>query len=327
MRTNRPLFTLILCTSSLVLSERAKALSPSETFFGTPASTFATPQSMNQAEVDAAADAAYKAKDWPKTATLYEQLLQSKPTHRRYLYRLGVALQATGQHQKALETFEKSQANGTPVMIIAPAIAGVYASMGQTEKAFEQLTAAVAQGFNQPDQLASDPDLQPLRSDARFAGLVAQAKHNQRPCADTAEDRQFDFWVGDWNVESTKEQIPQGLSHVERTLGDCVIWENWTSLNPGYEGKSYNIYNPNLKRWEQYWVDNVGGVIFFYGNLSDGVMDYFTDEIPQPDGTKLKRHLQFFNLGADKVRQFSQGSTDGGKTWSVEYDFTYNRQR
>jgi len=45
------------------------------------------------------------------------------------------------------------------------------------------------------------------------------------------------------------------------------------------------------------------------------------------DGTKLKRQLQFFPLGPDKVRQFSQGSTDGGKTWTVEYDFTYIRKK
>ena len=48
-------------------------------------------------------------------------------------------------------------------------------------------------------------------------------------------------------------------------------------------------------------------MIHFYGGLKDGVMDFYTDEIPQPDGTKLKRHLQFFNLSPDKVRQFSPG--------------------
>ena len=52
-----------------------------------------------------------------------------------------------------------------------------------------------------------------------------------------------------------------------------------------------------------------------------------SDELPQPDGSKLKRHLQFFALGSDKVRQFSQGSTDNGKTWNVEYDFTYIRKK
>jgi len=41
----------------------------------------------------------------------------------------------------------------------------------------------------------------------------------------------------------------------------------------------------------------------------------------------VKRHLQFFKLGPDKVRQFSQQSTDGGKTWTPEYDFTCIRKK
>ncbi|MEW6208480.1 MAG: hypothetical protein AB1631_08935 [Acidobacteriota bacterium] len=39
------------------------------------------------------------------------------------------------------------------------------------------------------------------------------------------------------------------------------------------------------------------------------------------------RRLTFFNLGADRVRQFSERSTDGGKTWAVGYDFTYIRKK
>jgi hypothetical protein len=74
-------------------------------------------------------------------------------------------------------------------------------------------------------------------------------------------------------------------------------------------------------------VDNVGGNIFFHGNLKDGIMDYWTDEIPQTDGKQLRRHLQFIPAGPDRVRQFSRGSSDGGKTWQVEYDFTYDRKK
>src|SRR5437879_3734472 len=143
----------------------------------------------------------------------------------------------------------------------------------------------------------------------------------------TAENRQFDFWLGEWSVSTTQGAVPAGDSRIELILEDCVVQENWKSQNGPYSGKSYNIYNQALKRWEQYWVDNTGGNIFFYGGLKDGVMDYFTDEIPQTSGPALKRHLQFIPLGPDKVRQFSRGSTDGGKTWSVEYDFTYTRKK
>ncbi len=133
--------------------------------------------------------------------------------------------------------------------------------------------------------------------------------------------------MGEWDVVSTADNLPRGPTRIERELGNCVIWENWTSLGSPYVGKSYNISNTSPKRWEQFWVDSTGGLMHFYGNLSNGTMDFWTDDISQPDGSKLKRHLQFFNQGPDKVRQFSQGSKDADKTWFVEYDLTRNRKK
>lgn len=40
------------------------------------------------------------------------------------------------------------------------------------------------------------------------------------------------------------------------------------------------MYNSSLKRWEQLWVDNVGGMIHFYGGLKEGVLDFYTDDQP-----------------------------------------------
>jgi hypothetical protein len=153
----------------------------------------------------------------------------------------------------------------------------------------------------------------------------AQTQPKPAPCS-APEFSQFDFWIGDWDVTSTAKGIPRGTSHISKEMGGCVIWENWQSKGNPYFGKSYNTYNVNLHRWEQFWVDNGGGVMHFYGNLKDGVMDYWTDDIPQPDGRMMRRHLQFFNVSPDKVRQFSQQSFDGGKTWKVEYDLTYTRR-
>jgi len=283
-------------------------------------------QAQQSDSVAASADMAYQKKDWATAEKLYSQLSLSNGNVPRYWYRLGVAAQAQGEHQKALDAFEQAKAKGTPAFIADFNMACVYATMGQTEKAFASLNSAVKGGFAQPEQMSSDADLQSLRADTRFSGLVEQARHNQTPCDYVAENRQFDFWVGDWEVVPTAGGLPQGSSHIAKELGDCVIWENWKSLGNSYAGKSYNTYNTSLKRWEQFWVDNVGGMIHFYGGLNDGVMDYWTDDMPQPDGTKLRRHLQFFNQGPGKVRQFSQGSTDGGKTWKVEYDLTYLRK-
>lgn len=284
-------------------------------------------QSGVSQETRAQANAAYEAKDWEKAAQFYEQITSLEPANGRAWYRLGTARHGLGQQEKALAAYQKSLEAGLPVSFAEYAMGVVYASLKEKEKAFESLQKAAAHGFSQPEQLASDVEFSEMRSDPRFAAIVEQVKQNQKPCAYAAVNRQFDFWLGEWNVVATQGEAPVGNSRIELILGDCVIQENWTSIgNVGYSGKSYNIYNIALKRWEQYWVDNAGGNIFFYGGLKDGVLDYWTDELPQPDGKKLRRHLQFIPQGKNRVRQFSQGSTDGGKTWQVEYDFTYNRK-
>jgi len=274
----------------------------------------------------AEAAAAYDAKDWAKAAKLYGELSRSPEAPPRVWLRLGAALRELGKYPEALAAFEKANAAGA-ALFGEYGEAAVYTALKQPEKAIEHLEKAVQQGYAQPEVLSSDPNLAALRADSRFAKLVEQARKNQRPCAYAAENRQFDFWVGEWSVTTTQGAVPAGDSKIELILEDCVVQENWKSQNSPYSGKSYNMYNQALKRWEQYWVDNVGGNIFFYGGLKDGVMDYFTDEIPQAGGPALTRHLQFIPMGPDKVRQFSRGSTDGGKTWNVEYDFTYSRKK
>jgi tetratricopeptide (TPR) repeat protein len=283
-------------------------------------------QAPDETAVAAQAAAAYDAKNWDLTAKLYGQLSQSPQTPPRVWLRLGASLRELGKYQESLTAFEKANAAGA-ALFGEYGEAAVYSAMKQPDKALEHLEKAMQQGYAQPDVLNADPNFAVLRSDPRFAKILEQAKKNERPCAYTAENRQFDFWVGEWSVTTTQGAIPAGDSKIELILGDCVLQENWKSQSNPYSGKSYNIYNAALKRWEQYWVDNVAGNIFFYGGIRDGVMDYFTDEIPQASGPALKRHLQFIPMGPDTVRQFSRGSTDGGKTWNVEYDFTYSRKK
>ena len=267
------------------------------------------------------------AKDFATSAKLYEEISKVDSKNGRVFYRLGVSLAHLNENEKAIAADQKAIELGAPAQLAEYNLACLYAKTGDQAKAFEFLEKALTHGYSTPDQLTADTDLAPLHSDSRFAGFIELAKHNEKPCVYTPENRQFDSWVGEWNVETTQGGTPAGHSKIELIEGNCVLQENWTSLGSAYTGKSYNIYNAPLKRWEQFWVDNAGGMIYFIGGLKDGVMDMYTEEIPQPDGTKRKRHLQFFNQGPDRVRQFSQGSTDGGKTWQVEYDFTYIRSK
>jgi tetratricopeptide (TPR) repeat protein len=293
-----------------------------------PLATGQVSQTAPASDEAARAKEAYQAKDWAKAALWYQQVVWHQPKNGRAWYCLAASLHALTKQDEAIAAYQKSMEVGSPPAAAEYGIALAYAAKHDTENTFQYLQRAVQDGFSEPDRLSIDEELSSVRADARFAKISEQATHNLKPCAYNPLNRQLDFWIGEWEVVTAEGTNPAGTSKIELILGDCVIQENWTSAgNIGYQGKSFNIYNADLKRWEQFWNDNAGGMIHFYGGFSDGVMHFWTDAIPQKDDTKLKRHLQFIPSGKDKVRQFSQASTDGGKTWKVEYDFIYTRKK
>ena len=273
------------------------------------------------------ADKAYQAHDWNASEAAYASLTQKAPANARFWYRLGTAQKSLGKYDAALASFAKAESAGSPRYLSQYAVAEIQALNGNPAAAFTALDEALKAGYALPDQLSADADLISLHNDPRFAKILDQAKRAQAPCKFAPEFRQFDFWIGEWSVVTAKGEMPAGDSRIELTLGDCVIVENWTSKNSLYAGKSYNVYNVTEKRWEQFWVDNSAGMIHFFGGLKDGVMDFYTQDQTQPDGTTNQRHLRFFPLAPDKVRQFSQASADHGKTWTDEYDFIYTRKK
>ena len=275
-----------------------------------------------------AADKAYTAHDWVVAESQYSTLISRQPENARFWYRLGVSARWNQHFDAALKAMQKAKAlgngKGLPGSLADYEIAVTYAGMGNKPLALEFLKSSAIAGFMQPARLGSDAEWNSLRTNDQFIALAKQVQHNATPC-DDSEFKQFDFWLGDWDVASAADGAHQGSSHISKEMSGCVIWENWTSAGGAYFGKSYNTWNSNLNRWEQYWVDSSGGVMFFHGSLKDKVMDYWTDDVPQSAGGTLLRHLQFFNIGPDKIRQWSQGSSDGGKTWRTEYDLIYIR--
>jgi hypothetical protein len=151
------------------------------------------------------------------------------------------------------------------------------------------------------------------------------------PCTTDPVYRQFDFWIGEWEVYG-KNGKKAGDSKIDLILDSCIILENWKSANPFrglyYSGKSFNTYNSVTKQWQQTWVDNVGGTTeFLEGHFEDNKMIFKTKPFPVSNDTMAVRRLTFFSLGTDKVRQYSEISKDNEKTWTAEYDLEYRRKK
>lgn len=160
-----------------------------------------------------------------------------------------------------------------------------------------------------------------------FVCIVFSQTPVSAPCSANPVYRQFDFWLGEWeafNVKGTKA----GDSKIERLLDSCIILENWTATQAGYKGKSYNTFNAATGKWQQYWVDNKGGVTeYFDGHYEDNKMILQTANEKQPDGSFKIQKMTFHNLSADKVRQHGESSIDAGKTWKTDFDLEYRRKK
>ena len=267
----------------------------------------------------------FQAQDWNNAARAFEAISSADPGNARVWYRLGISRHKMGLFEQAIAAYERAvrlmpEQNRSLAMF---GMGSSYAGLGKIASAFEWLAKAIDAGYTPAVPLATDPDLTALREDkTRFQALVEQSDKRARPCIYSSEHKQFDFWIGEWNVQNAQGQAV-GHSRIERIENGCVILENWNSGSAG-TGKSLNFYDANLRKWRQTWADSSGGISEFSGVFTDGAMR-FEGESHRPDGTRVFRHLTFFNLSADRVRQYSEASTDG-RTWLLDYDFTYIRK-
>ena len=150
------------------------------------------------------------------------------------------------------------------------------------------------------------------------------------PCNTMPEAKLFDFWIGTWDVTPWQAPHPtpqqaMGVNDVHPILEHCVISENWRGSRGG-EGKSYNFYDTNTKKWRQIWIADSGGSLDYSGEYRDGAMR-FVGWTLDPKGNRVEQKLTFFNISPDTVRQLFEASTDGGKSWKPTFDGRYVRRR
>lgn len=147
-----------------------------------------------------------------------------------------------------------------------------------------------------------------------------------RPDCSAAEHRQFDFWLGEWDVVprgAPPSNQPPARNTITSAQDGCVLLEQWRA--PNNTGQSVNIYDRTRGQWHQTWVDNAGGLHEYWGGR-EGANMVFTGSMPVPSNRALRMHvrLTFFNLGDGQVRQLSERLNADG-TWSVNYDLLYTR--
>lgn len=269
------------------------------------------------------ADSLYRTQQYAAAIGAYAAVTREHPEVGAYWLRLGVSLHLAGGSRRveARTAYHKAIDLGVgpnPMYNLG----ALDAVLGEPDSAFYWLNQAVNNGLASETTFANDSDLASLRVDPRYTQLIDHVRKAAQPCLTRPESRQFDYWVGDWDVTTASNQ-PAGKSSVQLLLGGCALLENWTSVT-GFSGKSLNSYNSNLKMWQQFWTDQTGRVTEYRdGEFVNGSIRVTAHTYGKAGG--LIR-MTYTPIDKDLVRQWGEASSDSGKTWVTTFDFYYHRR-
>jgi hypothetical protein len=143
-----------------------------------------------------------------------------------------------------------------------------------------------------------------------------------RPCT-SPEHRQFDFWIGVWEVKTANGNVA-GINTIEPIHGGCALKESWAATG-GFSGTSLNTWNSAAKGWHQTWVDSSGTLLQLDGGLKDGKM-VLTGETAGRDGP-VHNEITWERLDGGRIRQIWRATSDGGKTWQTAFDGIYEKKK
>ena len=140
------------------------------------------------------------------------------------------------------------------------------------------------------------------------------------PCS-APEHRQFDFWLGEWEVRGPTGKVA-GTNRITREFGGCVLHEQYDT-GRGYSGSSFNIYDAGRGRWHQTWVDSSGLLLQLDGGLVEGRM-VMEGETVGTDGARTRHRITWTPNADGTVRQLWE-STNAAGEWQVTFDGKYTR--
>lgn len=122
------------------------------------------------------------------------------------------------------------------------------------------------------------------------------------------EDRQFDFWLGEWTFSQTRPVTSSGVNSITRDAMGCRILENF---NTG-RGRSVSFFSRLDQQWHQTYIDTDGNRLVMAG-VFDGIrMQLYSS----PGG-----RWSWEPVDGTQVRYF--GESLSGGAWTVTFDSRY----
>ncbi len=136
------------------------------------------------------------------------------------------------------------------------------------------------------------------------------------------DHRAFDFWLGEWQVQTPKGKQP-AMSIVTKELDGCAVRER-IDLGQGYRGESLSAFDELRGLWHQTWVDNNGLVLVLEGRMRDGKM-VLEGESKLSDRLVRTERITWTSNPDGSVRQLWEALSPRGEV-TVVFDGKYTRK-
>ena len=144
----------------------------------------------------------------------------------------------------------------------------------------------------------------------------------QSPACNAPAYREFDFWLGQWDVFERGSSTKTADVLVTAELGGCVIRETYEDTT-GLRGVSLSSYDAQAERWQQTWVTNRGQLLVIHGRRAASGMS-FAGWMHETDGETQVRAT--WAPDGDGVRETAERSRDGGTTWTPWFDLSFRHR-
>jgi len=160
----------------------------------------------------------------------------------------------------------------------------------------------------------------------------AQIDHAVAPAFTGESARQFDFWLGAWDVNLRVQQPDaswqdkiKAKAHIFRILDGKAILELWDS--EPIKGFSLRYFDPGQAKWVLWlkWPGpNRSSNSALTGAFRHGRGEFFS-AFKNSDGEDVLSRYTFCDIAPNRLRWDDAYSKDGGKTWSNSWIMEFSR--
>ena len=283
----------------------------------------AKPAGESASPVADPADLAFEQGHWQDAINEYRALLAASPDDRLSLLRIAQAQRELRRYDEALVTLEQARTANAPEAMIDLERARNLALLGRRDEALDALDASDHNGVRALELVETAHEFDSFRGSSRFERVRRSIRARVFPCESEPEARDFDFWIGRWEVREPDGTLV-GTDTIEKRDGGCSIVERYEGAG-GLSGTSVSFYVPSRGEWRQVWTGSGGTLFDLTGKVVDGSMR-MEGQVEYIEGNRVVAFRGTWTQGTDgRVRQRLEEFDLGAQAWIVWFDGFFRR--